>query len=114
MNRDWMLKTLTKLGFKETDAQLYVHVASEGPQRAQSIAQALNLQKRGLYHSLRKLKRKGLVIGSGDRPAMYSVISFDRLLDILIKTQLKEAQRIELEKETLLNQWNTAMRQPKN
>jgi len=102
-----MLKTLTTLGFTETDARVYVFLTTEGPQQARSIAEALKIYKRKLYRGLKKLQQKGLVNASQEHPAQFSAVAFDKILDRLIKTNLKEAQRIEQEKQEILNQWHS-------
>jgi len=104
-----MLRTLILLGFTETDAQVYVYLTIVGPRQARSIAEAMKIYRQKLYRSLRKLQQKGMVNSSHDRPAQFSAVSFDKILDLLIKTHLKEAQRIEQEKEEILNQWHTTM-----
>jgi sugar-specific transcriptional regulator TrmB len=102
-----MLKTLKTLGFTETDAQVYVLLTTEGPQQARNIAEALKIYKQKLYRGLKKLQQKGLVNASQEHPAQFSAVSFDKILDLLIKTNLKEAQRIEQEKQEILNQWHS-------
>ncbi len=104
-----MLKTLGTLGFTETDVQVYVHLALEGPQQARSIAEVLKIYKRKLYRELRKLQNKGMVSASQEHPAQFSAVSFDKILDLLIKTHLKEAQRIEQDKEEILIQWHATV-----
>ena len=48
-----MLKTLVNLGFTETDAQVYVYLATEGPQKASDIAEELQIYKLHLYRILK-------------------------------------------------------------
>jgi sugar-specific transcriptional regulator TrmB len=104
-----MLKTLATFGFTETDAQVYFFLTTEGPQQARDIAEALRIYRRKLYRGLRKLRQKGLVNASQERPAQFSAVSFDKILDLLIKTHLKEAKRIEQEKQEILSQWYSIM-----
>ena len=104
-----MLKTLTTFGFKETDAQLYVYLLTEGAQQAKNVAEALKICKRKLYRDLKKLQQKGIINVNQEHPAEYSAIPFDKILDLLIKTHMKEAQRIEQEKEEILSQWHAAI-----
>src|SRR5690606_33058514 len=98
MNKDWMLKTLTCLGFTEMEAQLYIYLSYEGPKETMRIAEAIKIPKPKLYHGLQKLKNKGIVSSSREPPAKYSAVNFDAILDCLIKTKLKEAQKIERQK----------------
>ena len=91
------------LGFKQADAEVYVSLTRNGSQKARDIADTLRTYKRQVYRSLRNLQDKGIVNASTERPARFSAISFEKVLDALIKANLDEAQRIEQEKEKILN-----------
>ncbi len=80
-----MLKTLESLGLKHLDAEVYVYLAQNDPQKAIDIAEALETHKRQLYRTLRNLQRKGIVSASQDRPALFSAVSFDKVLDLFIQ-----------------------------
>ncbi len=109
MSKEWMLQTLTTLGFTKTDALVYLYLAFEGPQQAKNIAQTLKINKPKLYRSLRKLEQKRIAIASQKRPVHFSVVPFEKILEGLIKAQLNEAKRIERKKEEILNQWHANM-----
>lgn len=102
-----MLKTLESLGLKHADAEVYVYLALNCPQKARDLAEALETYKRQLYRSLRKLQRKGMVTASQEHPALFSAVSFDKILDQLIETNREEAQRIEEDKEQILSMWRS-------
>jgi sugar-specific transcriptional regulator TrmB len=102
-----MLKTLENLGLKHLDAEVYVYLAQSNPQKARDIAEALETYKQQLYRSLRKLQRKGMVSASQERPARFSAVSFDKVLDLFIKNNREEAQRIEESKEQILSMWRS-------
>jgi sugar-specific transcriptional regulator TrmB len=104
-----MLKTLATLGFTETDAQVYVFLLSEGPQDAKDIAEVLEIQKQKLQRDLEKLQQKGLINASQEQPTEYSAISFEKILDHLIKIHLRQAEQIEKEKNELLNKWHSGI-----
>jgi sugar-specific transcriptional regulator TrmB len=83
-----MLKTLERLGLKRLDAEVYVYLLQNDPKKARDIAEALETYKHQLYRSLRNLQRKGMVRGSQKRPAQFSAVSLDKVLD-----QFSEANR---------------------
>ena len=56
-----MLKTLESLGFRHLEAEVYVYLTKNDPQKAQEIAQALETYRRQLYRSLKILQRQGMV-----------------------------------------------------
>jgi len=102
-----MLKTLESLGLKHLDAEVYVHLVQNDPQKARDIAEALETYNRQLYRSLRSLQRKGIITASQNRPATFSAVSFDKVLDQFIEADREEAQRIEENKEQLLSMWRS-------
>ena len=107
LSNEWMLKTLESLGLRAKDVEVYVYLAQNCPQKARDLAKALETYRRQLYRSLRKLQRKGMVTASQDHPALFSAVSFDKILDQFIKTNREEAQRIEEDKEQILSMWRS-------
>ncbi len=83
------------------------YLAQNDPQKARDIAEALETYNRQLYRTLRNLQRKGIVSASQDRPALFSAVSFDKVLDQFIEANREEAQRIEQNKEQILLMWRS-------
>jgi sugar-specific transcriptional regulator TrmB len=108
LTQEWMLKTLVNLGFKQKDAEVYVYLALNGPRKAKDIVTALKTYERQVYRSLKKLKNKEIVNATPEPPANFSVISLDKLLDLLAKASLEEARRIEQEKDSILRLWKSS------
>src|SRR4030066_2034480 len=107
LSKEWMLKTLESLGLKHLDAEVYLYLAQNEPQKAGDIAEALETYKRQLYRSLKNLQRKGMVNASQERPAWFSAVSFDKVLDEFSKDNREEAQRIEENKAQILLIWRS-------
>jgi sugar-specific transcriptional regulator TrmB len=107
VSREWIVKTLESLGLKHLDAEVYVYLAQNYPQKARDIAEALETYKRQLYRSLKNLQRKGMVSASQERPARFSAVSFDKVLDRFSEANREEADRIEENKEQLLSMWRS-------
>jgi sugar-specific transcriptional regulator TrmB len=107
LSREWMLKTLASLGFTETDAQVYVYLATEGPQKASDIAEALKIYKQQLYRILKSLQSKGIVNASPEYPAYYSAVVFEKVLDLLIKAKTEQQKALQESKEELLSTWRS-------
>src|SRR3990170_6793334 len=107
LSKEWMVKMLESLGLKHLDAEVYVYLAQNDPKKARDIAQALETYKRQLYRSLKNLQRKGMVSASQERPARFSAVSFDKVLDQFIKANREDAERIEENKEQILLTWRT-------
>ena len=107
-----MLKTLTRLGFTKTEAQVYVSLAKHGSQRAKEIAEALNTSKRQIDRSLKNLQAKGSVNADTKHPAKFTAVSLEKVLDALMKANVEEAKRMEQNKNELLDKWQTLIREP--
>ncbi len=105
--KEWMLKTLESFGLKRLDAEVYVYLVQHDPQKVKNIAEALETYKRQLYRSLKNLQRRGLISASQERPAQFSAVSFDKVLDQFIEANRGEAQRIEENREQILWMWRS-------
>ncbi len=105
-----MLKTLVNLGFKQQDAEVYVYLALNGSKKAKDIATALKTYERQVYRSLRKLHAKEIVNATPEFPAIFSVVSLEKLLDLMAKASLEEARRIEQEKDGILRLWKSSVK----
>ncbi len=107
MSKEWMLKTLESLGLKRLDAEVYVYLVQNEPQKARDISEALETYRRQLYRSLRSLQRRGIVSVSQERPVLFSAVSFDKVLDRFIEADREQAQLIEENREQLLSKWRS-------
>jgi len=102
-----MLKTLVCLGFRETDAQVYVLLSTEGPKKARDIAEALNLYRRQLYRILKKLQNNGMVNGSSEYPVCFSAVIFEEVLELLVEAKREQHKVLLASKEELLSTWRS-------
>jgi hypothetical protein len=48
-----------------------------------------------------------MISASQERPARFSAVSFDKVLDLFIQANREEAQRIEENKEQILSIWRS-------
>jgi sugar-specific transcriptional regulator TrmB len=109
LTQEWMLKTLLDLGFKQQDAEVYMFLALNGPKRAREIAGALKTYKRKVYRTLKTLQNMKVTSATLTIPAEFFAISFDKVLDMLIKANVEEANRIEQEKEVMFALWKKSI-----
>jgi sugar-specific transcriptional regulator TrmB len=107
LSQEKVLKALESLGLAQSDAQVYVFLGKKGSQKAKDISQALKLPKQQLYLSLKNLQGKGIVNSTLEHPARFSVVSFEKLLDLFVKAKTEEAQRIEQDKADILSDWHS-------
>ena len=107
MSREWMLKTLVDLGLSEVEAEVYIFLAQAGRVKGRDMAKTLKLYKQQVYRSLRKLQAKRMVNATHERPAQYSAISLERVLDQFMKARKEQAKALQASKEELLSNWRS-------
>ncbi len=105
MTQDWIHKTLIDLGFEPLEAEIYVYLVLNGPQRVSAITAALGINRQQIYLALRKMEKRKIIFGSPNFPTIFSALSFDKVLDLLAQTNLHEAKRIEQKKMQILRVW---------
>lgn len=105
MKQKALTKALTSLGLSEIDAEIYLLLAKEGPQPGRHIAESLALYKQQLYRSLKRLQKKGVVHTFLERPARFSAVSLEKVLDFLIEAKKEQALALQESREELLSGW---------
>jgi sugar-specific transcriptional regulator TrmB len=101
-----IVSTLISLGLSRKELCIYIFLAVEGPREAQKIAKAMKISQNELASRLRILEYKGLVmIVNNVVPSQFYAIPFEDALDLLVETNLKQAQSIEQNKKVILGDW---------
>jgi sugar-specific transcriptional regulator TrmB len=104
-----MLKTLVDLGLSEVEAEVYIFLAQAGPVKGRDIAKTLKLYKQQVYRSLKSLQAKGIVNAILERPARFSAVSLERVLDQFMKTKKEQAKALQASREELLSKWRSML-----
>jgi sugar-specific transcriptional regulator TrmB len=102
-----VLKTLEGFGLSRTDAEVYIYLAKKGSRKGRELANALQITKQQLYPILKNLKNKGIVTVSPERPALFSAVAFEKVLELLITIKMDQAKAIKETKKELLNTWRS-------
>ena len=105
-----LLKTLVSLGLTEVDAEIYLLLATEGPQKGRNVAEVLKLYKQQLYRSLKRLQKKGVIHATLERPASFSAVSLEKILDSLIEAKKEQALALQESREDLLSRWKVLIK----
>jgi sugar-specific transcriptional regulator TrmB len=100
-----LLKALVDLGFAEIDAEIYLFLAKAGPQNGRNIAKMLKLYKPQLYRRLKRLQTKGVICATCARPAQFSAVSLEKVLDLMIETKKEQVLAWQESKKALLATW---------
>ena len=110
LTSEWMYKILVDLGFERLEAEVYVFLAFNGANDVLAIVEALGINKQQLVRVLRRLENRQIVYRSQSFPERFSVLPFDRLLDLLEKANLLEVRRIERSRRSLVALWKSYIR----
>ena len=113
MSLERVLKALVGLGLSQTDAEVYVHLATAGPATARSITSNLAFNKRRIYRSLKALQQKGIASGNDEYPAEYYAVSFEKALDLLLDVKKEQAKSLEASKAELIADFQTEKKKSK-
>jgi sugar-specific transcriptional regulator TrmB len=107
VSQEKVLKTLVSLGLTPLDAKVYVLLAKKGPIKARDAAKALKISKQRLYPIIKNLQSKGIVNSTLERPARFSAVPFEKMLDSFLKAKMEQARRIQQNKDELLSDWQS-------
>ena len=108
MDAELVLKALMSLGLSEKDAKTYIFLSKRGPQRAEELAEALDMTAEQVYLCLRNLQSKGIVNVELE-PAWFLALPFDKVLDLLVKSIKQEAQDTKENRDRILSKWQSCI-----
>lgn len=95
------------MGLNKAEGKIYFYLAKGGPKKAKDIEKKLNMSKQQLYPLMKSLKKKAIVNATLDRPATFSAIPVEKVLDILTKAKVEEAKLLQKNKARLLSDWKS-------
>ncbi len=107
MSQERILNTLIQFGLRLLDATVYLQLSTKGPQSTREIAEALSLRKNNVYSSLKRLRFKEVVQVTQTYPTKYAAVSLSRLMELLAKAKMKEANGIEQNRDEILSSWRS-------
>ncbi len=107
MSYERVLNALIRLGLPKRDAEIYIYLATKGPQKADIVADKLKISKQQINSSLTSLQEKRIVIPKPKQSTHFIALPFEKTIVLLMKTKREEAQRIEQNREEILCEWNS-------
>ncbi|TRO54737.1 hypothetical protein E2P63_00715 [Candidatus Bathyarchaeota archaeon] len=110
MSLERIVKAIMSMNLSENDAQVYIFLALNGPHRAREISRRMDLYKGQLYRSLRNLRDKDIALATDHSPAVFSVIPFEKVLDMLVEIRKEQESAIRDAKEELLSSWQKVIK----
>ena len=102
------------MGLSQTDAHVYIYLATNGPNKARTIVDYLKVNKGQVYKSLSRLQNKGVTIASNERPIEFSAVPFEDVLDMLMKIKKEQAKVLQAIKEELISDFQTEKKKSKD
>lgn len=98
-------KSLHDFGLSKKEAEVYVFLAKYGPISSGQLNKQLKLNRGQVYRILKGLQKKNLLEASLEYPTRYTAVSFETVINSLIKSKKEEVLRIEESKQELLSDW---------
>jgi len=98
-----LFEILRELGLSKREADIYLFLSRKGPQKAQSVAVRLKIDRAQTYRSLTSLREKGIVELTIEAPTRYIAVPIEPLLESYLKGKKNEVARIEAEKTDIIN-----------
>jgi sugar-specific transcriptional regulator TrmB len=69
----------------------------------------LDLTKQQLYPSLKKLKNKGIINATSSRPAIFTALPVEKVVDLLADSKIKDAENTRQKKKEILQVWQSML-----
>jgi len=107
MSLERIFKALIELGLSQTDACVYIYLATKGSKSANQICDALNIKKQIIYPSVKKLRNNRIIAVSSRRPLIFYAVPFEEVLDMLIKKKFEQSEEILETKKELVKSWKS-------
>jgi sugar-specific transcriptional regulator TrmB len=102
-----VLKTLERLGLTVVDVQVYLYLSKKGPLKVFEIASALKITETQIHLSLNNLVSKEMVHSATKYSAVYTAISFEKVLDEFMRKTEKETEFLQANRNNILSKWTT-------
>jgi sugar-specific transcriptional regulator TrmB len=105
VNYERFLITLSLFGLSRNDAEIYLYLTAKGRRRAGDIAEEFNFPRHQVYNSLKRLRKKGIVIVNCEQVTTFSAQSFEKIMDSCVRIKLLEAENMRKKREEILSNW---------
>ena len=104
---DRVLKSLMSLGISQSDAEVYIYLAKNGPRKVSELSNALSLSRQQVYLNLKTLQEKQIVKTGNKKPSIFSAIAFEEVINLLVKIKKEQSAAILETKKELFSSWKT-------
>jgi sugar-specific transcriptional regulator TrmB/CBS domain-containing protein len=98
-------KFLEVLGLSKREIQVYMFLAKSGVQSTSFVAKRLKMERVQAYRTFKKLQEKGFIEATLERPTRFTIVPFERLLEVFINSKKSEIDSLNKQKERLVSTW---------
>lgn len=103
MNFRKMITVLQQLGFKKSDAEIYIYLAKEGSKTANEVEQDLQMTKKQVRTTLKSLQSRGAITSCSNR--LYSAANLDEVIKDYLRKETEIAEELLKNRESLIQNW---------
>lgn len=98
---------LIRLKLSKNEAKVFLYLARSGAQKAQKIAESLNLHRTEVYKILRTLENQGIIYRVLERPMKFKAVPLEKFLDLKLEEKRERIYQLEKRKTELLHLWGS-------
>ncbi|MCW4054330.1 MAG: CBS domain-containing protein [Candidatus Bathyarchaeota archaeon] len=107
MSEKDIIKFLQALGLHKREIEIYLFLAKSGVQSTGFVAKRLKMERVQAYRTFKKMKEKGFIESTLERPTRFSIVPFEVLFASFINARKSEVAKLNEQKERLLSSWRT-------
>ncbi len=113
MSRERVVNNLMRLGLSETESEVFIYLAKKGPKKEKDLSSAFDLRGQRLHQILESLQRRGMVTMTTEQYALFSALTFEEVLEMLITENIEQAHAAQKTRKELLASWKNMIQQEK-
>jgi len=100
-------RALTRFKLSKNEVKIYLFLARYGSQKAQQIAESMDVHRTEAYKTLRTLEAQGLIARILEKPMKFAALPFEQVLENLIEARRKRIIQLEQKKTELIEMWRS-------
>ena len=98
---------LIRLKLTRNEVKVYLYLARCGAQKAQKIAESLQLHRTEAYKILRTLENEGIIYRVLERPMKFKAVTLEKVLDLKLEERRERIYQLEKKKTELVHLWES-------
>jgi sugar-specific transcriptional regulator TrmB len=99
------MEVLQKFGLSKKEAEVYIYLSKEGAKKISELVVGLTMTKRQLYHIVKSLELKGVIVSNPSYPRLFTALSFEEVLRDYLRKEAEIASTILKYRKELIDSW---------